>query len=203
MGKVFFTADLHFGHANIIKTCNRPFNSVEDMDEALIKNWNRRVGQNDTVYILGDFMFRAKNPPEYYLRQLRGRKHLLIGNHDQWIKKCDLSAFFISVHDEWHTSDGQHAISLNHYPMMSWPHENRAYMVFGHLHNAMTGDKIEYICKQERMLNAGVEINHYEPVTFDKLLENNRLFKENILIDLVEKKVLDDNFEAFKTLAKS
>lgn len=51
---VYFTSDLHLGHENVIKLCNRPFDSIEEMDEALIRNWNRKVTNGDTVYVLGD-----------------------------------------------------------------------------------------------------------------------------------------------------
>ena len=71
---VFFTADLHFGHANIIRHCARPFASVEEMDAALLANWRRRVRADDTVYIVGDLMFYCKDP-ESYLRRLSGKKH--------------------------------------------------------------------------------------------------------------------------------
>lgn len=70
---IYFTSDLHLGHKNIIRLCNRPFSSIEEMDAVLIENWNRKVHQNDTVYILGDLMFRSEKPPEEYLRQLKGR----------------------------------------------------------------------------------------------------------------------------------
>lgn len=66
---VYFIADAHFGHANIIRYCGRPFESVEKMDAAMLENWRRRVREDDTVYVLGDLMFFCKNP-EYYLRQL-------------------------------------------------------------------------------------------------------------------------------------
>ena len=133
---IYFTSDLHLGHENAIKLCNRPFGSVEEMDETLIQNWNSRVTNNDTIYILGDMMFRIHKPPEEYLSRLKGKKHLLLGNHDKtWIKKCDLSKWFVSVNDLLHTSDGQHNISLCHYPMMSFPHMRRnGYMIFGHIH---------------------------------------------------------------------
>ena len=80
---IYFTIDMHLGHENIIRLCNRPFSNVEEMDQALIDNWNRRVQPQDTIYILGDLMFRNKKPPEEYLRQLNGKKHLIIGNHDR------------------------------------------------------------------------------------------------------------------------
>jgi len=79
----YFTADQHFGHANIIKLCNRPFSDVQEMDEALITNWNRRVTNGDTIYIIGDLFFRNSVPAEEYLKRLKGRKHLILGNHDK------------------------------------------------------------------------------------------------------------------------
>ena len=106
---IYFTSDLHLGHANIIRHCNRPFSSVEEMDETLIRNWAKRVKANDTVYVLGDLMFRNQKSPEEYLSRLKGKKHLIIGNHDKdWIKKCKLEDFFESVNGIDYFSDGQH-----------------------------------------------------------------------------------------------
>jgi len=111
---IYFTSDLHLGHSNIIHLCNRPFCSTEEMDAALIANWNQKVHRNDTVYILGDLMFRNQKPPEEYLKQLKGKKHLIIGNHDRtWLKKCDLSLFFESVSSLNFISDGIHQITLS------------------------------------------------------------------------------------------
>lgn len=94
---IFFTSDLHLGHANVICHCNRPFASVEEMDETLIRNWNQRVKTNDTVYVLGDLMFRNQKPPEEYLDRLKGRKHLITGNHDRdWEKNVSLKTTLIA-----------------------------------------------------------------------------------------------------------
>lgn len=80
--KVWFTSDLHFSHANIIKYCNRPFADVDEMNAALIRNWNEVVGPNDLVWNLGDVaMGNRKRIPEYR-QQLNGRIHLVRGNHD-------------------------------------------------------------------------------------------------------------------------
>ena len=70
---IFFTGDQHFGHANIIRHCNRPFANAFEMDRCMIARWNERVGVNDTVYIVGDLIFRAQFPPETYLLQLPGK----------------------------------------------------------------------------------------------------------------------------------
>jgi len=175
---IFFTSDLHFGHRNIIRLCNRPFSSIEEMDNLLIQSWNHKVNRNDTVYILGDLMFRNEKPPEEYLRQLKGKKHLLVGNHDrQWIKACDLSQFFESVEKLDFVSDGKRQMTLCHYPMMSWPHIQRCYMVFGHIHNNTDADYWPLIANSDLMLNAGVDINGFAPVTFEEMEANNKQFK--------------------------
>lgn len=82
---IFFTADTHFGHRGIIEYCNRPFTSVEEMDEAIIKAWNSVVRLNDTVYHLGDFAWRFAwrfEAAEIAFSRLNGIKHLIVGNHD-------------------------------------------------------------------------------------------------------------------------
>ena len=75
--KVFFTADLHFGHNNIIKHCKRPFQSVDDMDDALIDNWNAVVSNKDTVYICGDVGMCKPDKLLRILWRLNGAKHLV------------------------------------------------------------------------------------------------------------------------------
>lgn len=180
---IFFTSDLHLGHANVIRHCNRPFASVEEMDEALIDNWNSKVqSNNNTVYVLGDVMFRNKKSPEEYLRRLKGKKHLITGNHDRdWVKKCNLGEFFESVNRMDFLSDGQRQMTLCHFPMMSWPHNTRAYLVHGHIHNNTDAEYWPLIRRSEFILNTGVDINGFAPVTFDEMVENNRRHKKESL----------------------
>ena len=80
--KVFITADLHLGHANIIKYCNRPYKNVEEMNEDLIKKWNGTVNENDRVFFLGDFGLGSKESVIKWGHMLNGRKVLIYGNHD-------------------------------------------------------------------------------------------------------------------------
>jgi calcineurin-like phosphoesterase family protein len=79
--KRFFVSDLHFGHFNIIKYCNRPYTDVFQMNEAIVDIWNKTVKPEDTVYIIGDFSLNAKYV-DIYIPKLNGNKILILGNHD-------------------------------------------------------------------------------------------------------------------------
>lgn len=177
MTNVFFTADTHFGHANIIKFCARPFSSVEEMDEALIENWNAKVKECDTVFVVGDMFYRCENVAEI-LRRLRGKKHLILGNHDHsWTNQVNLADYFIGVDRILDIMDGKRGYTLCHYPMMQWPQERCGYMIHGHIHNDVALDFWPLLRVRERVLNAGVDVNGYAPVSFDELLANNVRYK--------------------------
>lgn len=151
----FFTADCHFGHQNIIRHCNRPFGSAEEMDEILIQNWNNRVSPTDMVYHLGDFAFR---PAEAVLKRLNGRIFLIQGNHDKQFQNLP-QILFIKKPVE---------IVLCHYPMLAWPKSHRGAMHFyGHVHGR--------IPPTERSCDVGVDCWGYEPVTLEEI--KNRLDK--------------------------
>ena len=173
---VFFTSDQHFGHFNIIRLCSRPFGTVEEMDEALLSKWNGKVKADDTVYILGDLFFRAAKV-EPILKTLNGRKHLIVGNHDHtWMKRVAASDYFASVQTLKEVEIDGRVLTLCHYPMLSYPQARRGYMVYGHIHNNVRDDYWPLIARRSRMLNAGADVNNFEPVTFDELVENNRAF---------------------------
>lgn len=174
---IYFTADTHFGHANAVWMCERPYPNVEVMNELMITAWNERVHGNDTVYIVGDMFFRCADP-ESILKRLKGKKRLIVGNHDgSWMGKVDLNRYFTSVDLYLEISDGAHALTLCHYPMLTWKHARRSYMIHGHIHADTNADFWLLIQCRENVLNAGVDINGYRPVTFDELVENNRKFK--------------------------
>lgn len=174
---LYFIADTHFGHNNSIRLCNRPFSSADEMDEAMIAAWNSRISGNDTVYILGDMFYRS-NDTESILKRLRGRKRLLIGNHDgSWMRGLDAARYFISMDSFLEITDGKHALTLCHYPLLTWKHAMKSYMIHGHIHNNTSADYWPLLASRSNVLNAGVDINGYMPVTFDELMENNQRFK--------------------------
>lgn len=78
---IWLSSDHHIFHTNVIKFCGRSYNSVEEMNEALVLNWNSVVKPEDTVYCLGDFSMAAR-PVETFTPRLMGKKFLVPGNHD-------------------------------------------------------------------------------------------------------------------------
>jgi len=145
------------------------------MDVRLIEKWNKKVEPRDIVYILGDLFFRNAYSPEKILQNLNGRKNLIIGNHDKyWIRKVDiLKHFDVIIVSTSLVNIGEHKILLSHYPIHDVSECD--YMIHGHTHNNINDDVLSRI-DAPNILNAGVEINNYAPVTLEELRENNRKF---------------------------
>ena len=173
----YFTSDQHFGHFNIIRLSRRPFKTIEEMDETMVERWNAKVKDDDTVYVLGDLFFRAATV-EPILERLKGRKHLMLGNHDgSWTDRVNLADYFESVQTLKEVTVDGRLITMCHYPMLSYPQARRGYMIYGHIHNNTGDDYWPLIMRRPRMLNAGVDVNNFEPVAFDELLVNNNAFQ--------------------------
>lgn len=179
---IFFIGDTHFCHANIIKLSKRPFTSVEEMNETLISNWNRKVSGEDTVYILGDLAYRSDTKNlEHILSRLRGRKRLLIGNHDSSWLGCKIrnpDRYFEMIEHMTELSICHHGMTLCHYPLLTYKHSQKHYMIHGHIHNNTDSDYWPLLRNRPLVLNAGVDINNFEPVTLNELIKNNRIWKE-------------------------
>lgn len=176
----YYTGDLHFGHNNVLRFDNRPFKDIDEMDRVLIENWNSRITKNDQVYILGDVAFHNEKPYSWYLSQLKGQKHLIVGNHDRkLLKDNDAMQYFVSIDYYLEITDEKKRLILSHYPIAEWNGFHReSYHLYGHIHNN-TKDTYQYMKQFDRALNAGCMINGYMPVTFNELIINNQVFKEN------------------------
>jgi calcineurin-like phosphoesterase family protein len=143
--KTWLTADLHFGHKNIMKFCpvtRARFNDdVDYMNNAMVEEWNAKVDPNDTVYILGDVAFMSGSDAGRLMKRLNGKKILIAGNHD---RKTLLDETFRSAFVEIHTYldinyDG-HKIVMFHYPIAEWDQMHRGSLHFhGHLHGGTSG----------------------------------------------------------------
>jgi calcineurin-like phosphoesterase family protein len=174
----YFTSDQHFGHFNIIRLSHRPFASADEMDETMIAKWNAKVKADDTIYVLGDLFFRSANV-EPILNRLNGSKHLVLGNHDHsWTGRVRLADYFESVQTMKEIDVCGAPATLCHYPMLSYPQARRGYMIYGHIHNNTGDDYWPLIMRRPRMLNAGVDVNGFEPVTFEELVTNNAKFRQ-------------------------
>ena len=175
-----YTSDLHFGHRNVIGFDQRPFSDVDEMDHCLMDYWNFRVRPDDTVYIVGDFCYRSEKSAAWYLRQLKGHKVLIQGNHDGALLKEEAAlSYFDDIQKMMHVTDGERNICLCHFPIAEWNgYYHESWHIYGHIHNRKD-ETFEIMKKKKRALNAGCMINGYVPVSFDELLKNNELFKEN------------------------
>ncbi|MGU3479166.1 metallophosphoesterase [Methylobacterium sp. D48H] len=168
---VFFTADLHLGHASLITGDvgrTRPFTSIEEHDEAIIARWNETVTSNsDDVYVLGDFALGLDAEAlERAFRRLRGRKHLVVGNHDPkrtlrlaWSSQpTDLRRLAVDA------GDRRYDLTLCHYPMRAWSRVHHgALHLYGHTHGGLPGTR--------RSADVGVDVWDFRPVGMDEILD--------------------------------
>lgn len=144
MSKIWFTSDNHFGHKNVMKFCpaTRPWSSVEEMDNAMIEQWNIQVSPEDTVYILGDFSFHKLQKTLEILYRLNGKKTLIIGNHDEHLlKHPEFRNVFYGVYpyaciELPNPVDGTpQLVVMLHYPIYEWNRMHRgAFHLHGHVH---------------------------------------------------------------------
>lgn len=98
--KIFFTSDLHFGHENVLRFDNRPFRTIEEMDEELIRRWNVKVGKGDLVYVLGDLIWKSASGEAHNLiKRLNGQIILIKGNHDRFLHNAAAKNALAGVKD--------------------------------------------------------------------------------------------------------
>ena len=160
--KVFFMGDCHFGHKNIIKYCNRPFKDVDDMTEKLIKLWNNVVGNNDIVYVVGDFALCGKQKIIEIGQRLNGRKRLILGNHDQASIATYREAGFEIVYNHPIVLDEFFVVS--HEPMVGFSPSMPFANIFAHVH-----DNPAYTDCSSRSFCVSAERIAYKPIEFETI----------------------------------
>ena len=165
---IFFTADSHYNHANIIKHCKRPFKSVVEMDETIIERWNSVVKERDDVYHLGDFGFCD---PEEYILRLNGRIKFVEGNHDQrllrWARSRNLvipQIRKIKIEDI--------TVTLCHFGMRVW-HKSHFNMwhLYGHSHGGLD--------PQGKSFDVGMDKWNFYPVSWTQVKEKMATLPDN------------------------
>lgn len=160
----FFSADEHYGHKNIIKFCNRPFDSVKEMDEELIKRFNSVVGKKDTTIHAGDFTFyKLQKAAEIYAR-LNGFHVFLNGSHDYWLKNVKGTDQIWQKNCFSETLKKKFHITVCHYCMRTWPRSHyNSWHLYGHTHGTLPGIG--------KSFDVGVDCHDFYPVSLDQVVE--------------------------------
>lgn len=162
----YYISDQHHGHIGILKWRSN-FKNIEEMDELIINNWNRKVTKHDRVFILGDFSLGTKEYTLKILRKLNGEKLLIRGNHCSVIKYAEVKAKFGFIKD-YYCKDG---IVMCHYPFMSWRGQHKDWIsLYGHTHANYPRIRIP------NAYNCCVEVNNYEPCTLEEIIANNEIW---------------------------
>lgn len=181
---IFFTSDLHIGHQNVLKFDNRPFKSLEEMNEELIKRWNDKVKSGDLVYCLGDMFWKGDcDFIQTTLKRLNGSIILIKGNHDRWLHNAENKKLLSGVKDyddikvTLHDGEVKRCI-LSHYFMPFYnAHYYGSILLHGHSHNTKEHFEELRIAKElndkgftNQIYNVGCMLWNYEPVTLDEIL---------------------------------
>jgi len=191
MRKKFVTADLHFGHTNIIRSNNRPFKTVDQMDAALISKWNNMIDDDDIVYVLGDFTLGNLARAIHYFGKLNGQIYASSNpwHHDsRWIipamkgavtqQVCQthrggaLTETFIKTKSQLNvilippiyvTTFGDRVIVMSHYPLAVWDRKHHgSFHLHGHCHGSHK--------PVGRIMDVGVDQHNYMPVSAERIL---------------------------------
>lgn len=151
---LFFTGDEHHGHFNVLKYCNRPYATVEEMNQDLIKKHNEVVTPQDLTLHVGDFTLKNTDFAHSIIKQLNGSHTFLIGSHDYWLKKKGLQIWEKTI-------EGTHIVAC-HYAMHVWPRSHyNSWHVFGHAHGRLS--------LPGKRHDVGVDNNNFYPVSFESL----------------------------------
>lgn len=185
----YYISDTHFGHKSVIKFDNRPFSTVEEMEDVLIANWNNKITNRDMIYILGDFCFNKE--PEWIrlLNKLKGVKVLIKGNHDLKKMSFSLKNKFQDIKDYKEIDDildGENVkVILSHYPIPFYKkdYSNKVYHLYGHLHNTieemymqnfrkiiLSTDDRDISSNKCQFYNCWCGFYNYTPVTLKEIL---------------------------------
>ena len=173
---IFFTSDTHFGHSKIIDYCKRPFSSIEEHDKTLIQNWNNVVGQDDTVFHLGDFAYGNSQFVSNIIKQLNGNIILIKGNHDLRNMNPTLYNMFSDAVYQARILIDKQTVYLNHFPFLCFDHgdinlykDNYSIQLFGHVHSGpltSSEDVNRLNILFPTQYDVGVDNNNYTPISW-------------------------------------
>lgn len=176
--KIFFSSDLHFGHNNVISFCKRPFSNVKEMEYVLIENFNKNIGEDDILFLLGDvFWFNNSRDIKRVFNKLHCKNiYIVPGNHDDFqgyhrlekdrVEICQdiVCLFLVRNNNIWE-------LWLSHYPMMTWPHREtnkQCLNLFGHIHSSPARNEglDQNLPLHPNQFDVGVDAHNYLPFEF-------------------------------------
>lgn len=169
MKTIWFTSDTHFGHKNILKHAKRPFATIDEMDEALIANWNARVQPSDDVYHLGDVALCSRGKLRDILERLHGNIHLIRGNHEETADTLPENFVWTKDYHELEVDDadgfkGKRTIILMHYAMRVWNASHYGtWHLYGHSHGELPDDP------GSLSFDIGVDCHGFAPVSYEQV----------------------------------
>ena len=191
---VFYISDLHIGHANVIKFDERPFADVTEMNRTIIENWNSRVKANDTVYVLGDFIWAKEKDWPFYVASLSGNKVLIRGNHDPRQFSAATKRLFQDITNLKEIKDSGRHVVMCHYPIPFFRagFSPTFFMLYGHVHQTK---EYEYLKEMRKVMQANASgygtpsgnfINvgammpymNYTPRTLDEITAGDKVYQQ-------------------------
>ncbi len=161
---IWFSADYHLSHRNIIKYCDRPFKNVEDMDNRILMNLKKRVRKGDILYFLGDLTFDKDCARDFFESFKSIQIHYIVGNHDNRAVIKLAEDYCVKVSSLMDIKIEEQYITLCHYAMRVWNKSHfNSWQLFGHSHGTLST-----VGKQH---DVGVDSNNFSPVSFENLLK--------------------------------
>lgn len=192
----YYISDCHFYHRSLLTAMDqRPFATVDEMNQAMIKAWNEKVRPNDEVVILGDFSWGTAEETMELLKKLQGKKYLIRGNHDLYLKDKNFdSSLFGWIKDYAELRDNKRKVILSHYPIVCYNGQYRlneqgqpkTWMLYGHVHNTQDQQFLDAYCEMVshqhhkriathematipiQMINCFCARSNYTPLTLDE-----------------------------------
>ncbi len=149
----------YYGHKNVLKYCNRPYDNVDDMNHDIIRKHNKVVSEGDKVIHVGDFTLKNTGFAKDIIRQLNGSHTFIRGSHDKWMKNHK-SVF----HEMWERKIGNYYICAGHYAAYSWPRSHyNSYYLYGHHHGSLE--------LPNKSMDIGVDTNNYYPYSLEEVVK--------------------------------
>lgn len=170
---IWFTADTHFGHGNIIKYCARPFSSPEEMDEGIYNRFTEVLRPGDILYHLGDLAWSSYPKEKFFSRLRHVTTHFILGNHDSGrpSEYVDAGAAWAGDYKGIHID--KHPVALFHYAMRTWNHKGKGgFALYGHSHGTLEPGL-------DRSMDVGVDTHNFYPWAWEdirKVLNERNIF---------------------------